>query len=143
MYETTTEIDETASTETTFKYPNSGIIAPFRNGFQPIFTEEPNSKISKSTQDEEVEHILHNTTTEIMVETTETIYPNTNPGEPDDNVQETPTDLEIQTTENILETSTITIEDIFDTTTTTNSLEEEEEISIASTTTDFLEIMEY
>ena len=142
MYETTTEIDETASTETTFKYPNSGIIAPFRNGFQPIFTEEPNSKISKSTQDEEVEHILHNTTTEILVETTETIFKN--PGvEPDDNVQETPTDLEIQTTENILETSTITIEDIFDTTTTTNSLEEEEEISIASTTTDFLEIMEY
>ena len=122
---------------------------PFREGFKPIFTEEQNSEV-------EYIHILPNennntTTTEIIVETTETISanPNTNSGEPDKNVQ----NLEIQTTEDIPETittSVITIKDVVDDTTiaatTTDSLAEEEleGISIAPPTTiDFMEIMEY
>ena len=126
---------------------------PFREGFKPIFTEEQNSEV-------EYIHILPNennntTTTEIMVETTETISanPNTNPEESDENVQKTSTNLEIQTTEDIPETittSVITIKDVVDDTTiaatTTDSLAEEEleGISIAPPTTiDFMEIMEY
>ena len=126
---------------------------PFREGFKPIFTEEQNSEV-------EYIHILPNennntTTTEIMVETTETksANPNTNPEESDENVQKTATDLEIQTTEDIPETittSVITIKDVVDDTTiaatTTDSLAEEEleGISIAPPTTiDFMEIMEY
>ena len=151
LYKTTTEIDETA-TETTFKYPNSGIIIPFIEDFKPIFTEEQNSEV-------EYIHILPNnnntTTTEIMVETTEIIStnPNTNSGEPDENVQNTATNLEIQTTEDIPEiitTSVITNKDVDDddTTiaTTTDSLAEEEleGISVApATSIDFMEIMEY
>ena len=126
---------------------------PYREGFKPIFTEEQNSEV-------EYIHILPNennntTTTEIMVETTETISanPNTNPEESDENVQKTSTNLEIQTTEDIPETittSVITIKDVVDDTTiaatTTDSLAEEEleGISIAPPTTiDFMEIMEY
>ena len=152
LYKTATEIDETA-TETTFKYPNSGIIIPYREDFKPIFTEEQNSEV-------EYVHILPNnnntTTTEIMVETTEIIStnPNTNSGEPDENVQNTATNLEIQTTEDIPEiitTSVITIKDDDDddttiATTTTDSLAEEEleGISVApATSIDFMEIMEY
>ena len=155
LYETTTEMTvEIEAEETTFKYPPSSGIAPFRKVFQPIFTDpkakstttKPNSEISKSPQ--KIEHILHNTTTTDMVETmTKNIFTN-NPREPDDDdVQETvPTDLEIlSSTEDVLETSTtaiiIEVEDIFDTT-TTDSLEEEEEGISTETTTDFLEIME-
>ena len=151
LYKTATEIDETA-TETTFKYSNSSIIIPNREDFKPIFTEEQNSEV-------EYVHILPNnnntTTTEIMVETTEIIStnPNTNTGEPDENVLNTATNLEIQTTEDIPEiitTPVITIKDVDDddTTiaTTTDSLAEEEleGISIApATSIDFMEIMEY